>query len=124
MPPLRQYLSRLQKRQVSPLLPPKATDPGPCGFSPCKPVVFRGPPEGAMIAIVDPRQADLVMVGEGHAPVGAVLVPCLELAAMCVPKGRGPWHPGLFLLNSAPSEVPKGVPWVPIMDPPAATANV
>jgi hypothetical protein len=37
---------------VSPLLPPKGTDPGSCGF-PCKPVVFRGP-EGAIIAIVDP----------------------------------------------------------------------
>jgi hypothetical protein len=27
-----------------------------------------------MIAIVDPRQADVLMVGEGHAPVVAVLV--------------------------------------------------
>ncbi len=32
-------------RSTRPLLPPKGTDPGRCGFSPCKPAVFRGPPE-------------------------------------------------------------------------------
>ena len=43
-----------EERQTSPLLPPKGTDPGPCGLFPCKTAVFRGPQEGAMIAIVDP----------------------------------------------------------------------
>jgi len=31
---------------------------------PCKSASFRGPPEGAMIAIVDPLQADAVMAGK------------------------------------------------------------
>jgi hypothetical protein len=31
-----------------------------------------------MIAIVDPRQADAVMVGAGHAPVVAVLLALLK----------------------------------------------
>ena len=53
--------------------PQRARTPDPAGCCPCKTTVFRGPPEGAMIAVVDPRQADAVMVGEGDAPVVAVL---------------------------------------------------
>jgi RNA polymerase sigma factor (sigma-70 family) len=56
------------------LLPPKGTDPETLWFFSCKRAVFSGPPEGAMIAIVDPRQADAVVVDEGHAPVVAVLL--------------------------------------------------
>jgi len=57
--------------QTSPLRPPKGTDPGPCELFPLQNRHFQGPPEGAMIAIVDPMQPDAVMVGEGHAPVVA-----------------------------------------------------
>jgi hypothetical protein len=39
--PLWQYFSRLLKRQTSPLLPPKGTDPGPLRAFPCKPAVLR-----------------------------------------------------------------------------------
>jgi hypothetical protein len=35
--------------------PQRARTPDPCALFPCKPTVFRGPPEGAMIAIVDPQ---------------------------------------------------------------------
>jgi hypothetical protein len=72
MPPLRQYFSRLL-RQTSPSRPPKGTDPGPCGLFPCKPPIFRGPREGATIALLDPEPAAAVLVGEGYAPVVAVL---------------------------------------------------
>jgi len=37
--------------------------------------LFRGPHEGAMIAILDPWQANPGWWGEGYAPVAAVLVP-------------------------------------------------
>jgi len=60
-----------RKSQTSPLRPPKGTDPGPCELFPLQNRHFQGPPEGAMIAIVDPMQPDAVMVGEGHAPVVA-----------------------------------------------------
>jgi hypothetical protein len=68
--PVVAVLSRRQTgRQWSPLLPPKGTDPRTLWLFPCKPAVFRGPPEGAMIATMDPWQADAVVVGEGHAPL-------------------------------------------------------
>jgi hypothetical protein len=74
MPPLGQYFSRLLvKSQMCPLRPPKGTDPRTLRLFPCKPAVFRGPPEGAMIAFFDPEPAAPVLVGEGHAPVVAVL---------------------------------------------------
>jgi hypothetical protein len=45
----------------------------PAGFS-LQTSRFKGPPEGAMIATMDPRQADAVMVGEGHAPLWQYLL--------------------------------------------------
>jgi hypothetical protein len=42
------------RRQTSPSRPPKGADPGHPRLFPCKPAVFRGPREGAMIATVDP----------------------------------------------------------------------
>jgi hypothetical protein len=36
---------------------------------PLQPPVFRGPPEGAMIAVVDPRQADAVIVAKAMPPL-------------------------------------------------------
>jgi hypothetical protein len=43
-------------RQTSSLRPPKGMDPGLCGISPAN-QPFKCPPEGAMIAAMDPRQA-------------------------------------------------------------------
>jgi hypothetical protein len=43
-----------QKRQTSPLLPPKGAAPDLCGPFPCKPPVFRGPWEGTVIVPLDP----------------------------------------------------------------------
>jgi hypothetical protein len=44
-----------EKSQSSPLLPPKGMDPRTLRLFTCKPAVFRGPPAGAMIAVVDPQ---------------------------------------------------------------------
>ena len=77
MPPLGRYFPRLLKSRKGRRVycgPQTERTPDPAGCFPCKTPVFRGPPEGAMIAVVDPRQADAVMVGEGHAPVVAVLL--------------------------------------------------
>jgi hypothetical protein len=64
---------------------PKNADPDPQLF-PCKPSVLRGPPEGAMIAVWTPRQSEVV--GEGHAPVVAVLLAAAEADdPIHVPKG-------------------------------------
>jgi hypothetical protein len=52
------------------LLPPKGHGPPAPAAFPLQTGHFKEPPEGAMIAIVDPWQADAVVVGEGHAPVG------------------------------------------------------
>ena len=54
--------------QTSPLLPPKGTDPGTLRIFPCKGSVFKGPPEGAIIAIVGPWQADAGWWARGPAP--------------------------------------------------------
>jgi hypothetical protein len=80
MPPLGQYFSPLA-RQMSPSLPPKGTDPQTLWLFPCTRAVFRGPPEGAMIAVMDPRQADAAVVAKGHAPVVAGLVPAVNRIA-------------------------------------------
>ena len=70
-PPLWQYFSYVLKGRGVHRCPQRARTPDPCGLCPCKPATFGEPPEGAMIAIVNPpRQADAVVVGEGHAPVG------------------------------------------------------
>ena len=53
---------------------------------------FLGTATGAIIAILDPSQADAVIVGEGDAPVVAVLLAAAKKKAdvrMAVPKGRG-----------------------------------
>jgi len=63
-----------EERQTSPLLPPKGTDLPDSAAFPCKSPVFGGPPEGAKMAFLDPEPAAAVLMGEGHAPVVAVLV--------------------------------------------------
>jgi hypothetical protein len=57
MPPLWQYFSR-PLRQTSPSLPPKGTDPVPCGLFPLQTTRFQGTAGGAIIAILDPWQVD------------------------------------------------------------------
>jgi hypothetical protein len=53
--PLNRHAERERDaRQTSPLLPPKGTDPRTLPLFPCKSGVFGGPPEGAMIGVVDP----------------------------------------------------------------------
>jgi hypothetical protein len=42
-----------------------------------------------MIAVVDPRQADAVMVGEGHTPVVAVLLASADEADESIPAPKG-----------------------------------
>jgi hypothetical protein len=78
-------------RRPSPFRPPKGTDSGPLWLFPCKPAVFRGPPEGAMIATVVPgrrRRAG----GRRPFPVVAVL--------LASAKGRGPRTPVAFSLQT------------------------
>jgi len=53
--PVAPVLQATAHRQTSPLLPPKGMDPRTLRLFPCKPDVFRGPPEGAMIAFLDPQ---------------------------------------------------------------------
>jgi hypothetical protein len=53
-----------------------------------------------MIVIVAPRRADVVMVGEGHAPVVAVLDSRAQAdESIAAPKGFESWPPGLFPAN-------------------------
>ena len=73
MPPLWQYFSRAAERQTSPSLAPKGLDHGPRGLFPAN-RHFPGDHGGATIAFCRPRLADAVVVGEGHAPVVAVLL--------------------------------------------------
>jgi hypothetical protein len=60
-PPLWQYFSPLPQKKGRRLHygPQRARTPNPGGLFPCKPAVFRGPPEGAMIAVVDPQASRL-----------------------------------------------------------------
>jgi hypothetical protein len=53
MPPLRQYLSRLLKKCES-IAAPKGHGPRTPAAFPLQTGHFKGPPEGAMIAVVDP----------------------------------------------------------------------
>jgi hypothetical protein len=90
-----------KKRQTSPFLPPKGTDPPDPTDFPLQTSCFQGTAEGAMIAIVDPGQADAQMWARGHAPVGAVLVPALKkVDRQTIPflpqRARTPRTPRLF----------------------------
>ncbi len=67
-------LASAKDKALESIAAPKSADPGGSWLSPCKPVVLRRPPEGAMIAVVDPQASRRVIVGEGHAPVVAVLL--------------------------------------------------
>jgi hypothetical protein len=56
MAPVWQYFARLQKADES-IPAPKGADPGPRSPSPAKPPYSGGPPEGTIIAFLDPRPA-------------------------------------------------------------------
>jgi hypothetical protein len=78
---------RVKGRRVN-CCPQRARTPGPRGPFPCKTAVFGGPPEGTMIAIVDPQATTTVMVGEGRTPVE--VVPVVRVKAdepISAPKG-------------------------------------
>jgi hypothetical protein len=106
-------------RQTSSWLPPKDADPGPCGFSPCKPVVFRGPREGAIIGILDPLVRRRRMVGEGHAPVVAVLLAAAktQTSPSRTPKDVNHGHPSLFACKRDASWGARRGPSMAIADP-------
>ena len=77
MPPLWQYSSRLVNAKIedeSIAAPKRAPTPDPHGIFTCKSADFRGPPDGAMIVILDPLASRRRIVGEGHAPVVGVRV--------------------------------------------------
>jgi hypothetical protein len=66
--------AKKKKADESIAAPKGRADPEPHGLFSCKSAGFRDPPEGTMIAIVDPQASRRRMVGEGHAPVLAVLL--------------------------------------------------
>jgi hypothetical protein len=91
---------RLQKRQTSPSLPPKGANRGPPRPFPLQTGRFLGSAKGAMMLLVAPSgrhpsaASPAVVVGEGHAPVLAVLLAAdpRQTSPSLPPKGenRGP----------------------------------
>jgi hypothetical protein len=116
MPPLWQYFSRLL-RQTSPSRPPKGADPGTLGHFACKAAPFEGAAMGAMIATVDPGKPYAVVVGEGHAPVVAVLRRVRDSRRWRPPKASVPGSLGYFSCKTALSEGAAMGAARPIMDP-------
>jgi hypothetical protein len=105
MPPLWQYFSRLL-RQTSPLLPPKGANHGPPKPFPLQEDRFQGTTTGGHDADRGPpwraplRGSPAVLVGEGHAPVVAVLLASAKPdESIAAPKGHGPPDPPAFLLQ-------------------------
>jgi hypothetical protein len=72
MPPLWQYFVRLPKADESIAAPKGRVPSDPAAFS-LQTGRFQGTAGKPMIAVVDPQPTATVMVGEGHAPVVAVL---------------------------------------------------
>jgi hypothetical protein len=67
MPPLWQYFLPLRKaKAVESIAAPKGHGPRTPAAFPLQTGHFKAPPEEAMIAVVDPRQAGAVMVGRGR----------------------------------------------------------
>jgi hypothetical protein len=87
MPPLGQYFSRLQKKADESIAAPKGRESRTPSLFPCKRATSWGAATVAMMAIADPLVGTLfaasvaVVVGEGHAPVAAVLVPAVKTRA-------------------------------------------
>jgi hypothetical protein len=61
--------SRVCKARRVNCCPQRARPPGPCGFFPANKGLLGGPPEGAMIAIVNPQASRCRDGGRGHAPL-------------------------------------------------------
>ena len=62
-----------------PLLPPKGADPRTLRFFPCKRAVYRGPPEGTVIAIVDPDKPTLWWWTRAMPPLWQYFSPCSKI---------------------------------------------
>jgi hypothetical protein len=119
MPPLGQYFVTQAKGQTSPLLPQRARTLGFCGLFPCKPARFQGTSGRGHARDLGPwaRRRSYLVWGRRPCPRYGSTCSCVrsqkELAAMCVPKGRGPPGTlGSFSSNQPFWRVPKGVPWV------------
>lgn len=83
--PVVAVLLREVKYADDPIVAPKGADHGPKPLFPCKMTAFEGSTMGAMMPFADPSRrhalsgsatelAAAVLVREGHAPVGAVLL--------------------------------------------------
>jgi hypothetical protein len=83
-------------------LPPREGSVPPCPalVQVADRAAFRGPPEGAMIAFLDPEPAAAVLVGEGLCPVVAVLVASAKAdQSISAPKGARFPHPSMLSLT-------------------------
>jgi hypothetical protein len=97
------WRSRAHRRSRAHLGPQRARTPGHLVFS-LQNSRFGGPPEGAMIATMDPRQADAVIVGEGDAPLWEYFSRLLSaVAPISDPKGLGPLDTSSFPCKTAVS---------------------
>ena len=74
MPPLWQYLARLSKKAVESIAAPKGHGPGPCWLFPLQTGRFQGTSGRGHDRHCGPQASRPVMVCEGHAPVGPVLL--------------------------------------------------
>jgi hypothetical protein len=109
MPPLWEYYSLLLEADES-IAAPKGRESRTPSLFPCKRTASRGPRKGATMPIADPSArhpstaSPVLVVGEGHAPVVAVLrdeakkKPDVSIPA---PKGRESRTPTDFPLHNS-----------------------
>jgi hypothetical protein len=93
MPPLGRYFPRLLKSRKGRRVycgPQTERTPDPAGCFPCKTPVFRGPPEGAMIAIVDPQPPNAVMEAKVTPRCGSTCSCRESPTRVCGGGGRAP----------------------------------
>jgi hypothetical protein len=134
MPPLWQYVPGVKKARAAVLRPAakKADEPiaAPKGREsrtprtfPCKLAGFRGPHEGAIIAILDPWRVDAEMMGRRPCPVVAVLLACAkrQTSPSRTPKGANHEPPSLFPCKRTASRGPRKGATMPLVDPGRAT---
>jgi hypothetical protein len=76
-----------------------------------------------MIATMDPRQADAVIVGEGDAPLWEYFSRLLADEAIAAPKGRGSRTASTFPLQAAISWAPLEGTIIALLDPQPAPAG-
>jgi hypothetical protein len=90
-----------RSRQAGVSVPPQNSDPKPLGAFLCSDDLSGESGEGPD-RLYGPLTRRALMVGEGHAPVVAVPLATegKPLAPMAVPKGHGPRHRRLFILQT------------------------